>query len=101
VAEANLGHADGVVLVDDGQTAILEQREDGIARIEIATPTIEISSGQQDLRCRNAVACQTILVSAHEKSLANGGTCLQLAKVGRPARQTQPAHAGPNGTGTD
>ena len=49
VAEADLGHADGVVLVDDRQAAPLEQRDDGVAGVEVARPAVEVAGGQQNL----------------------------------------------------
>ena len=84
VAEADLGHADRVVLVDDRQTAPLEQGQDGVAGVEIAAAAVEIAGGQQNLGRGDAVAGQAFLVGAHQEALADGGAGLQL-RAGRSA----------------
>jgi len=47
VAEADFGDADGIVLVDDRQTAPLEESEEGVAGVEIAGAVVEIAGGEQ------------------------------------------------------
>ena len=78
VAESNLGNAYGVVFIDDGETTVLEQRQNGIAGIQIASAIVEVAGGQQNLRRGDAVTDQTILVGAHEERLTDGGAGLEL-----------------------
>ena len=101
VAEADFGHAHRIVLVDDRQTAPLEQRDDGVAGVEVARPAVEIAGRQQQLRRRNAVLGQAIFVGAHQEGLTDGGARLELAQVGRTLAEVEPAHAGSDGAGTD
>ena len=101
VAEADLGDADGVVLVDDRQAAPLDQGDDGVAGVEVAGAAVEVAGRQQELGRGDAVRRQTVLPGAHEKSLADRGTCLELAQVGGPAAQAEPADAGADGPGRD
>ena len=101
VAETDLGHADGVVLVDDRQTAPLEQGDDGVADIEVARAAVEVAGGEQELRRGDAVAGEAVFPGAHEEGLADGGAGLQLPQVGGAFAQAEPADAGADGPGTD
>ena len=64
IAETDLGHADGVVLIDNGKTTILEKCQNGVAGVEIATATVEIAGGEQNLSSGDAVMSQTVFISA-------------------------------------
>ena len=101
VAELDLGDADGVVLVDDRQHVPLEQREDGVADVEVAGAAVEVAGGQQDLGGVDAVLVEALLVGPHQEALADGGAGLKVAQVGGPLAQAEPADAGADGPGAD
>src|SRR5207249_7383627 len=44
---------------------------------------------------------QTFFIGPHQKTLANGGTSLQMAQVARPLVQPEPANTGADRPGTD
>jgi len=46
-----------------------------------------------------AVTVETLLVGAHQQALADGGTGLQMAQVGRAFIQSEPAEARADGAG--
>ena len=101
VAELDLGDADGVVFIDDGQTIPLEKRQYSIAGVEVAGAVVEVAGGEEDLGGVRAVLAEAFLVGPHEKALADGGASLQVPQVGRPAAEVQVANARPNGPGAD
>ena len=61
----------------------------------------EIGGGQQHLGGVMAVLVQRPLVGLDEAALADGGDGLKMGKIGGPARQSEPAHAGPDGPGAN
>ena len=81
VAELDLGHADGVILIDDRHAVPLEQGEDGIAGIEITGAIVEITGGQKNLRGVYPVTIEALLVGPHQETLADGRAGLKLAEV--------------------
>ena len=101
VAEADLGHADRVVFVDDGQNVPFEKSQNRVAHIKIAGPIVEISSGQQNLGGVCVMLFQTLLIGPHQETLPDCCTGLQVAQIGGPFRQPQPPHAGADGPRTD
>ena len=70
VAKADLGSGDRVVLVDDRHGAEAEQLGEGGAGIEMAASLLGVFQGQQDLRHRDAVASQRLLIGMRKTDLA-------------------------------
>ena len=64
---------DSVVLVDDGDDAIIEQRGEGVARVEIAAAVFGIGAGEKDLADADAVDVEDALPLEHKAGLADGG----------------------------
>src|SRR5438552_3061954 len=101
VAEADLGDADRVVFVDDGQATPFEQSRDGVAHIEITLAVIEISRREQNLCGACARAGQALFVGLHEEGLTDSRAGLQVAQIRWPACEPEPADAGADSAGTD
>lgn len=78
VAVTNLGGGDGVVLVDDGYGAQVEQAAKRRARVEIAAALLGIGQRQQHLSGGEAVGAQRFGPVAGQRDLADGGSGLAL-----------------------
>ena len=100
VAELDFGNTDGVVLVDDGQRAVLEQGHDRVAGVEVAWPAVEIRCREQDLGGRDGVGREALLVELHERRLADGRARLEVRQVGGPAGQLELADPRANRPGS-
>ena len=94
VADLDLLDGNGVVLVDDGQHAELEQGEQRVARVQIARPIGDVLRRQQHLPDRHAVALERDLVVPHQRRLADGGRRLLLGNRARPLGEREARHAG-------
>ncbi len=70
IAELDLGHADGVVLIDDGDRFVFEQRVQRVADVEIARAALEVVGREQHLGGMVAVLAQAIVVEANEVGLS-------------------------------
>src|SRR5262249_29695119 len=68
---------------------------------QVTRPAIEVAGSQEDLRRRRPEASEVFLVSPHQVALPDGGTRLQVGKIGRALAQSQAADTGPDGTGAD
>ena len=86
-----------VVLVDDRQHAVLEQRQQGGAGVQVTLAVGQVGVRQQHLRAGQAVFAQLGLVDLRQTHLADGGRGLQQVDVARPTRPAQPLHALGNG----
>ena len=94
-------HADRVVLVDDRDRSVVEQRAERVADIEVAGPILEIIGHQQHLRGVPALGAEHPLVGLDQTALADRRHGLQVGQFLGPLGQAHPPHAGPNGAGTD
>ena len=103
VAEGGLQllDADGVVLVDDRHGPQVDEREDRVACVQITHAVIEVCGGEQDLGRMVAVVPQRPLVGFDQEALPDGGHGLKMGKIGGPALQPQPSHAGPDRPGAN
>ena len=103
VAEGGLQLLDRhrVVLVDDRHGAKLEQRHQRVAGVQIAEAMFKVLGRQQHLGRMAAMAVQRLLVGLDQGALADGGHGLKLGNIGGAFFQSQPAHAGSDGPGTD
>ena len=77
------------------------QRQQRVSGVEVSQPVFEIIGGQQNLCGVMAVGVQRPLVGFHQAALPDGGDGLKMGEVGRSARQSEPAHARPDGPGAD
>jgi hypothetical protein len=87
-------YRDRVVLVHDRDHAEAEQREQGVARVEIPRAVADVLRGQQDLSHREPVALERDLVLPHEGGLADRGGRLLLGDRAWPLGEREPRHAG-------
>ena len=93
VTELDLVVDDRIVLVDDRQHAMLQQRQQGRARVQVALAIGQVRMRQQHLRAGEALFAQLGLVHLRQAHLADGGGGLQLVQLLRPAGPAQALHA--------
>jgi len=93
IAQLDLVHGDGVILVDDGNDAELQQRAEGVAEVEVPLAVEERAMGQQYLRDRLSVRGEVMIVGAHEDVLADRGRRLEHLYVPRPLLEVELANA--------
>ena len=93
VAEFDFGERHGVVFVDDGHDAVAEQRDEGVAGVEMALVMFEVVVRQQHLRDVQTVRGEKLFVNRHQPRLADGGAGLKFGKFGRALFVAQRAHA--------
>ena len=101
VAKLDFGKRHGVVFVDDGYDAAVEQCDERVARIEMTFVMLEIIVREQHLRDAQIVRGEKFFVNGHEPRLADGGAGLQFSRVGRPFFIAERAHAGADCAGGD
>ncbi|MDB6122290.1 MAG: Phosphoglucomutase/phosphomannomutase [Pedosphaera sp.] len=101
VAEFQFGEGDGVVFVDDGDDAMLEQGDEGVARVEMAFVALQIFVGEQHLGDVEIVFGEQRLVGGHEAGLADGGAGLLFGQFGGALFVAERAHAGADRAGGD
>gem|GEM_PF-4860709 len=94
VAELDLVGDDGVVLVDDGYHAQIEQGLEGAAGVEIARAIGQIGVGEEDLGRVPPVGAESVLVGVDECGLADGGGRLQQGRLFGALCPAQALHAG-------
>jgi len=82
VAELDFSERHGVIFVDDGYDAAVEQCDECIARVEMAFMMLEVFVGEQHLRDAQIVRGEKFFVNRHELRLADGGAGLQFGEVG-------------------
>ncbi len=83
VTQADFFGADGVVFVDDGNDAVLDEGFEGVTGVEVAATIGEVFAGEQDLADGNLVVAEELAVDFHEARLANGGEHLFGGDVAR------------------
>ena len=93
VAEFDFRERHGVVFVDDRHDAAIEQRDERVARVEMALVMFQIFMREQNLRDDEAVRGKKFVVSRHEPRLADGGAGLFFREVGGPRFVAERAHA--------
>ena len=101
IAELQFGERDDVVFVDNGNNATVEERNEGVAGIEVAFVVFEIIMSKEDLGNGEAMSGKELVVGGHEPGLTDGGAGLEFGEVGRTFAVAEDAHAGANGTGGD
>ena len=99
VLHAHLVGGHGVVLVDNGQRAQLQQPENGVAHVAAALLAADILAGEQHLRHRVVVFVEQLVVGVHQLALTHGGCGLLGGHVRRAAGQIQLTHAHADGAG--
>ena len=97
VAEANLGDADRVVLVDDRQYIPFKTGDNGIASIQVTAAVIEIAGRKQDLRRLGPIGVKALLISSHQKPLPHCRAGLQMPQIARPLGETKSPYSCPDG----
>ncbi len=104
VAETDLLVRHGVVLVDDGDHAELEQPAERLTGVEVLAAVDEVEGGEQDLAGDQPVAAEGVAPDPHQQVLAHRGHRLQRGQVrraGRPSdRLVHPAAMAPEVTMT-
>ena len=98
IAELDFGDADGVVLVNDRNGFVFEERVESVADIQITGAALEIVGRQQDLRRVVAVLPQAIVVKADQVGLSGRGRRLQMRQIGRSRAKAEQSNPGPDGT---
>ena len=93
VAKADFVGDDGVVFVNDGHHAEIEQRSQGAAGIEVALAIRQVIVGQQDLCGVQIMSFELGFPGLHQPHLTNGGCSLKFMQLLRANCPTQPAHA--------
>jgi hypothetical protein len=73
VAELQLLHGHGVVLVDDGNDAPVQQVHERVAGVQEAAAAPQVIAGEQDLSADHALGGESVLILAHEAALTDGG----------------------------
>ena len=101
VAEGELGHGDGVVLVHDRHGPKLDEAHEGVPRVEIRLAVHHVPAGEQDLATRNAPLGKYVRVGLRKLSLASRGAGLKRHDVGRPRGKAQLFTACRSGTRGD
>ncbi len=99
VSEADLFGSDGVVLVDDGDDAELEQAREGRPGVEVALTVCQIVVGQKDHGGVTTVHGEGALICLDETHLAHGCRSLLLVNSRRPRSPAEPADTLRHGTG--
>ena len=94
VAVADLVVGDGVVLVDDGHDAEVEEAGQRLAGVEVLGALPEVVGGEEHLAGDEASVLEVGREALHEPGLADGGDGLEGADVGRAAGQPEGGQAG-------
>ena len=76
-----------------GHDAAAEQRDERVARVEMALVMFEVVVREQHLRDVQAVRGKKFVVNRHEPRLADGGAGLQFGEFGRALFVAERAHA--------
>jgi hypothetical protein len=93
VAEFDFRERHGVVFVDDGNDAAAEQRDERVARVEMALVMFQVLVREQNLRDVQIVLAQKVFVNRHEPRLADSGAGLKFREFGGTRRVAERAHA--------
>ena len=102
VPESDLLVGHGVVLVDDGHHAQIDQVAQRPAGVQVLRAVDEVERRQQDLAGEDAMGVETLLPQAHQAVLSDGGHGLQDGRVRGPLlAPAQRVPAGGDGTGGD
>ena len=101
VTELDLGGADGVVLIDDGDGAVADELAQGLLHAEVAGAQPEIIMCEEHLGDGEAVRGEAGLPRLHEQRLADGGAGLFFGNLLRFLGEAEPAHAEADGAGGD
>ena len=94
VAELDFGERHGVVFVDDRDDAATEQRDERVARVEMAFVVFQVVVRQQHLRDVQTVCGKKFFVNRHQPRLADGGAGLKFGEFARALFVAERAHAG-------
>ena len=97
LADAALGQlfdGNGVVLVHDGHNAVLEKREQRVARVQIAKAVGQVAAREQCLRNDEPLLGKQRIVGLHELALTDGGENLPKWDVAPDARHREARPAG-------
>ena len=93
VAELDLLGRDRVVLVDDRDHAVVEQRAQGEPRRQEPAAVAEVVVGDQDLADREVVDGERVLPVLHQPALADRRRGLQRRQIVGASGKPQPPHA--------
>ncbi|MNX48816.1 hypothetical protein D3C86_794090 [compost metagenome] len=99
VPHLDLGGGHGVVLVDDGDDAMIEQGAQGVAGIEVTLPVLQIGAGQQHLADVQPVEVEQVLPYPDELGLAHRRQHLLVGQGRRQRRVPQVLTSGGDGAG--
>ena len=99
VAELDLGEGDRVVLVDDGDDAVGQQRDEGVAGVQMPVVVLEVVVREQHLGDGQLVFREELFVGGHQPRLADGGARLEFGELLGALGVAEDAHAGPDRAG--
>ena len=99
-AGAQFLHADGVILVDDRDGAVVEQGPQRVADIEILGSVLQVVGHQEELGRMAILRPQHPFIGFDQTALADGCHRLQVGQFLGPGAQPHAAHAGTYGSGT-
>jgi len=89
VAVADFGCRDGVVFVDDRDSADLQKLVDRGAGVEIAATLFRIAQRQQDLSRDDPIPRKAFRPGAGKRDLADGSSCLAFLELERAVGQVE------------
>ena len=99
VPHLDLGGGDGVVLVDDGQSAQLQQALQGVFKVLPPLGVVHILAGEEDLSHRMVILEEQPVIGVHQLTLAHRGGGLLGWHITGLSGQIQLAHAHTDGAG--
>ena len=71
IADLDFINRNGIILVDDGNHIVMEQRPEGIIHTRIAFPVREIVPREEHKRSPLPVSTKPLLVSSHQPNLSD------------------------------
>ena len=101
VAEPDLVRGDGVVLVDHGDGAELEQPGEGAQRVAVVGLAGEVVDGEQHLADHQRVRGEQGVVALDQQPLTHGRRRLLTGQVAGPMPHAERGHAGRDRAGGD
>ncbi len=101
VAEADLVGGDGVVLVDDGDRAHVQELVQGAVGVAVVAAAAGVVGGEEDLADADAVARERGGVAGHEEALPDAGGGLLAGEVLGPADEAERGESGGDGSAGD
>ncbi len=101
VAHPDLLGGDGVVFVDDRNRALVQQRGERVARVQVAAAVGQVRAGEENLGDGQGVQAEDLLVERHQPRLADRRQHLLGGQPFGELGEAQPLAAGRHRAGGD